>query len=85
MCVYVRVCISLPLLLVTLLPPICAKVKEIIPHILAHTHLYTYIHPHAHPPTEAELNEMIQRADADQDGEVSFEDFYTIMTRKTFG
>lgn len=34
--------------------------------------------------TEAELKEMIQRADADQDGEVSFEDFYSIMTRRTF-
>jgi len=34
--------------------------------------------------TEAELKEMILRADADQDGEVSFEDFYNIMTRRTF-
>ncbi|GAB5031590.1 centrin 2 [Nannochloropsis oceanica] len=34
--------------------------------------------------SEAELKEMILRADADQDGEVSFEDFYNIMTRRTF-
>ncbi|TFJ88573.1 hypothetical protein NSK_000147 [Nannochloropsis salina CCMP1776] len=33
--------------------------------------------------SDAELKEMIQRADADQDGEVSFEDFYTIMTRRS--
>jgi len=27
---------------------------------------------------------MIERADTDADGEVSAEDFYNIMTRKTF-
>lgn len=37
--------------------------------------------PHA---TEAELQEMIDRADQDQDGEISFEEFYSIMTKKTF-
>jgi len=27
---------------------------------------------------------MIERADSDGDGYVSFEDFYTILTKKTF-
>ena len=31
------------------------------------------------------LLEMIERADSDQDGQISFDDFYTIMTKKTFG
>ena len=34
--------------------------------------------------TEAELLEMIERADTDQDGEISPEEFYAIMTKKTF-
>lgn len=34
--------------------------------------------------TEEELREMIERADSNGDGEISFEDFYTIMTKKTF-
>eukprot|EP00743_Colponemidia_sp_Colp-15_P002048 GILK01002222.1.p1 GENE.GILK01002222.1~~GILK01002222.1.p1 ORF type:complete len:184 (-),score=36.22 GILK01002222.1:186-698(-) len=34
--------------------------------------------------TEDELREMIERADSDGDGEISLEDFYTIMTKKTF-
>ena len=34
--------------------------------------------------TEAELVEMIERADNDADGEISPEEFYTIMTKKTF-
>jgi Ca2+-binding EF-hand superfamily protein len=34
--------------------------------------------------TEAELVEMIERADADQDGEISPDEFYSIMTKKTF-
>jgi Ca2+-binding EF-hand superfamily protein len=33
---------------------------------------------------DAELQEMIERADSDADGLVSFEDFYNIMTKKTF-
>ena len=33
---------------------------------------------------EAELLEMIERADTDQDGEINAEEFYTIMTKKTF-
>ena len=32
--------------------------------------------------TEPELMEMIERADTDQDGEISFEEFYAIMTKK---
>jgi Ca2+-binding EF-hand superfamily protein len=28
--------------------------------------------------------EMIERADNDQDGEINFEEFYSIMTKKTF-
>ncbi|KAF8822643.1 centrin 2 [Cardiosporidium cionae] len=32
--------------------------------------------------TEEELSEMIDRADSNADGEISFEDFYTIMTKK---
>ena len=31
-----------------------------------------------------ELLEMIERADSDGDGNVTFEDFYNIMTKKTF-
>eukprot|EP00916_Digyalum_oweni_P001395 GHVL01002738.1.p1 GENE.GHVL01002738.1~~GHVL01002738.1.p1 ORF type:complete len:164 (+),score=41.83 GHVL01002738.1:50-541(+) len=34
--------------------------------------------------TEEELMEMIERADSNGDGEISFDDFYTIMTKKTF-
>ena len=34
--------------------------------------------------TEAELMEMIERADTDNDGEISPEDFYVIMTKRTF-
>ena len=30
------------------------------------------------------LLEMIERADTDQDGEISPEEFYAIMTKKTF-
>ena len=31
-----------------------------------------------------ELNEMIERADTGGEGKVSFDDFYNIMTKKTF-
>ncbi|GMH80188.1 hypothetical protein TL16_g08438 [Triparma laevis f. inornata] len=34
--------------------------------------------------SDAELLEMIERADTDQDGEISPEEFYSIMTKKTF-
>ena len=34
--------------------------------------------------TDAELLEMIERADSDHDGEINFEEFFSIMTRKTF-
>lgn len=34
--------------------------------------------------SDAELLEMIERADADEDGQISFEEFYTIMSRKSF-
>ena len=34
--------------------------------------------------TEAELLEMIERADGDQDGEISPQEFRDIMTKKTF-
>ncbi|CAH0521594.1 unnamed protein product [Peronospora belbahrii] len=34
--------------------------------------------------TDAELLEMIERADIDQDGEVNFEEFYAVMTKQTF-
>jgi centrin-1 len=33
---------------------------------------------------EQELQEMVERADSDGDGYVSFEDFYSILTKKTF-
>ena len=33
---------------------------------------------------ENELQEMIERADSDGDGNVTFDDFYNIMTKKTF-
>lgn len=35
--------------------------------------------------SDAELLEMIERADSDKDGQIDFEDFYNIMTRKAFG
>ena len=34
--------------------------------------------------SDGELLEMIERADADQDGQISFEEFYAIMSRKSF-
>ncbi|EZG69889.1 centrin, caltractin [Gregarina niphandrodes] len=34
--------------------------------------------------TDEELKEMIERADSNGDGEISFEDFYAIMTKKSF-
>ncbi|CAH0475199.1 unnamed protein product [Peronospora belbahrii] len=34
--------------------------------------------------TDAELLEMIERADIDQDGEVNFEEFYAVMTKQTY-
>jgi centrin-1 len=34
--------------------------------------------------SDAELLEMIERADTDQDGEINADEFYTIMTKKTF-
>ena len=34
--------------------------------------------------TDAELLEMIERADTDNDGEISLDEFYAIMTKKTF-
>jgi len=34
--------------------------------------------------TDAELLEMIERADTDNDGEINFDEFYAIMTKKTF-
>lgn len=33
---------------------------------------------------DSELQEMIDRADSDGDGYVTLEDFYNIMTKKTF-
>lgn len=33
---------------------------------------------------DAELSEMIERADSDHDGKISSEDFFAIMTQKTF-
>lgn len=33
---------------------------------------------------DAELLEMIERADTDGDGEISPEEFFSIMTKKTF-
>lgn len=34
--------------------------------------------------TDAELLEMIERADIDQDGEINAEEFYAIMTKKVY-
>lgn len=39
-------------------------------------------HTREPPHTDAELQEMIDRADADEDGEISFEEFYTIMVKR---
>lgn len=35
--------------------------------------------------TDAELLEMIDRADTNQDGEIDADEFYSIMTKRTFG
>lgn len=35
--------------------------------------------------TDAELLEMIDRADTNQDGEIDTDEFYSIMTKRTFG
>jgi centrin-1 len=35
--------------------------------------------------SDAELLEMIERADSDRDGQINFDDFYSIMTKKVFG
>ena len=40
--------------------------------------------PATHAFAEAELLEMIERADGDQDGEISPQEFRDIMTKKTF-
>ena len=34
--------------------------------------------------TDEELQEMVERADSNGDGAVSMDDFYNIMTKKTF-
>lgn len=34
--------------------------------------------------SDAELLEMIERADTDQDGQISIDEFHSIMTKKTF-
>jgi centrin-1 len=34
--------------------------------------------------SDAELLEMIERADTDADGEINADEFYSIMTKKTF-
>jgi centrin-1 len=34
--------------------------------------------------SDAELLEMIERADTDADGEINPDEFYAIMTKKTF-
>lgn len=38
----------------------------------------------SHISIDAELLEMIERADTDGDGEISPDEFYAIMTKKTF-
>ena len=34
--------------------------------------------------SDKDLMEMIERADTDNDGEITLDDFYAIMTKKTF-
>ena len=34
--------------------------------------------------SDAELTEMIERADTDEDGEINPDEFYMFMTKKTF-
>lgn len=48
--------------------------------------LYVYICSHLCVifSADAELLEMIERADTDTDGEISPDEFYAIMTKKTF-
>ncbi len=42
----------------------------------------SWLCPHA--TVDAELLEMIERADTDADGEISPDEFYAIMVKKTF-
>ena len=51
---------------------------------ISHRNLKRVAHELGETMTDAELLEMIERADNDNDGEINFEEFYTIMTKKTF-
>lgn len=51
---------------------------------ISYKNLKKVSHELGEPLTDEELKEMIERADNDKDGEVSFDEFYTIMTKKTF-
>ncbi len=50
------------------------------PHSFLLPPAHSFLLTHA----DAELLEMIERADTDQDGEINAEEFYAIMTKKTF-
>ena len=50
------------------------------PEFLQYVFVMCYVYPFA----DAELLEMIERADTDADGEINPDEFYAIMTKKTF-
>jgi centrin-1 len=51
---------------------------------ISHRNLKRVAHELGETMTDAELLEMIERADTDNDGEISFEEFYAVMTKKVF-
>mmetsp|Transcript_6350 Transcript_6350/g.11265 ORF Transcript_6350/g.11265 Transcript_6350/m.11265 type:complete len:165 (-) Transcript_6350:156-650(-) len=51
---------------------------------ISHNNLKRVAHELGETMTDAELLEMIERADTDNDGEISFDEFYAVMTKKTF-
>lgn len=56
-------------------------------HLTSHLFASPLASPHLASPLttpDAELMEMIERADTDGDGEISPDEFYAIMTKKTF-
>jgi len=51
---------------------------------ISHRDLKRVAHELGETMSDAELLEMIERADTDNDGEINFEEFYSIMVKKQF-
>lgn len=61
----------------------CVRILEFnVSLIWLSCHLFILLR--LNPSSDAELLEMIERADTDTDGEISPDEFYAIMTKKTF-